>query len=299
MTAGCFLALAFLGDEPRLYFTPAEEVGRIVVETWSSPPELELQDPPPAQDHDLGRVFVKTGEALWFAGKTLVWDSIYILASPLRIREDTLLPTLGVLGAIGFAYLIDESVRAFAQRSRSEDTDSFFAAFETTDESRLYILGGTIALGFMTGETWVVEMGFTAWEGVIITAGLYSIINPLAGRRRPEDSRSPAKFIPFSGNSSFPSGHVIHIAPIVAVFSAYMDSLVFDLLAYTALAFSAWQRINNDKHWLSDVAASAAIGIAVGYALADLRRNPDARIIPWASWDGEGVVGGLAVEFRR
>jgi hypothetical protein len=197
---------------------------------------------------------------------------------------------------MGAAFALDQAVREFVTHVRNDgftdflDTVSDFAGDET---QVLMLMGSVVALGLVSGEDWILEMGLTAFEATVFAFAIVTALKFTTGRTRPEDTRDSMDFEGPGGDRSFPSERVIQVAPMVAVYAAYVDRWWFDVIAWTFIGIVCYQRMNDDKHWFSDVMMSSIIGYFVGRALVDLRKNPDVRIIPWASLDG----GGLAIEF--
>jgi hypothetical protein len=255
-------------------------------------PEPRIQDP------DLAGVFVQAADAGWSAAKTVGKDTLYLAAAPLRFSEESIVPVLATIGVVGVCMALDRPIREFAQHARGRDSQRLFDAVGPLGDDttlRLYIYGGVVGIGFISGEDWVVEMGLTAWEAEQFTNLFVSILKKLSGRKRPSSTSNPFEFEWLGRNHSFPSGHVANVAPMMIVFSEYMESWVFDLAAYSMITLAAFRRIHDDGHWLSDVTASVVISMAVGKTLVYLHRNPDVRIVPWAGDDGVGL--GMAIGF--
>lgn len=136
------------------------------------------------------------------------------------------------------------------------------------DDYLQYIPGGlTVSLklcGYEGRSSWsrmVVSDGFSIAAMAITVNGLKYTVS----RLRPDGS----------AYNSFPSGHTA-----TAFMSATMlhkeygwRSPWFSIGAYTTAAVTGMSRILNNKHWMSDVMAGAAIGIGsvhLGYFLTDL-----------------------------
>ncbi|HET6566338.1 MAG TPA: phosphatase PAP2 family protein, partial [Rhodothermales bacterium] len=116
------------------------------------------------------------------------------------------------------------------------------------------------------------DAAFTSLESFLF-AGMvsYALKYPI-GRARPEEGMGPRHFAPFSGHTSMPSGHTVAAFAIVTPWVVYYPHPVtFGL--YVLSTGTALARMERDKHWISDVAAGAAIGTATGYWLATRHRR--------------------------
>ena len=98
-----------------------------------------------------------------------------------------------------------------------------------------------------------------AGEALAFTAATTEILKNTVGRHRP-DSRSP---------TSFPSGHTSFAFAATTVllreFESGDDSSwnPLEIVAYVPAGYVAWERVRADRHWPSDVAAGAFIGVLV------------------------------------
>ena len=123
---------------------------------------------------------------------------------------------------------------------------------------------GLKATGYQSRTSWGRMLTSDALSVAVMAAGVNGIKYSIK-RMRPDGSR----------HNSFPSGHTA-----TAFLSAAMlhkeygwRSPWFSIGGYTAAAVTGVSRIMNNKHWFSDVAAGAAIGIGsvhLGYFLGDL-----------------------------
>ncbi|MEP7028113.1 MAG: phosphatase PAP2 family protein [Candidatus Eisenbacteria bacterium] len=99
--------------------------------------------------------------------------------------------------------------------------------------------------------------------GGMVTAGvLAGGAKLVAGRWRPYESSSDAgRFSPFSSHSSFPSGHATIAFSLAAGLDRETRTAWVPLVAYPAAAITAWSRVHERKHWPTDVAAGALLGV--------------------------------------
>lgn len=120
-------------------------------------------------------------------------------------------------------------------------------------------LFGIFAVSLVTDNERFQDAAFTSAESWLY-AGLITMgLKTAFGRARPESGDPSGSFEPFSGNTSFPSGHTTAAFAIVTPWVMYYPGVatytLFGLSSGTALA-----RIALDKHWPTDVVAGAAVG---------------------------------------
>jgi len=111
---------------------------------------------------------------------------------------------------------------------------------------------GALGKGYQTGN-YAEPLRYWAVSNITTVALTYALKFGV-GRTRPNERN----------NHSFPSGH-----SSVAFATATMYQMWYGwkggLPAYAMATLTAFQRLDDDQHWLSDVLMGAAIGIAVPY----------------------------------
>ncbi|MFQ5768069.1 MAG: phosphatase PAP2 family protein [Acidobacteriota bacterium] len=178
------------------------------------------------------------------------------------------------LAAIGAAGALDHEVRSAAQRNRNTTTDGL------ADDIRPF--GSFVPLaGFAT--VWLVghvrhrddliSLGVDGLESSIIAGGLVTpALKQAVGRARPAQNKGSSSFSPFSGNSSFPAGEPTEAFTAAAVVSSHLDNRYVQAGAWSVAGLVGLERINFDRHFLSDVTAAAFIGVAVNRFVIRRRR---------------------------
>ena len=104
----------------------------------------------------------------------------------------------------------------------------------------------------------------------VLSAAFVTVLKHLTKRHRPyQDLEANPRLWegPF-GNSdytSFPSGHtLVSFALASYVSSAYKDKPWIGIASYSIAGLVGLSRLNDDKHWASDVFFGAVLGYAVG-----------------------------------
>jgi membrane-associated phospholipid phosphatase len=116
------------------------------------------------------------------------------------------------------------------------------------------------------------------------------VLKDVVGRWRPNESPSDAaRFTPFSGHDSFPSGHATLAFGVASALASESRRRWVPAVVYPLAALTAWARVHDVRHWPSDVAAGAAIGGWVAHEADALAR----RRLPQGLWvAGWPLAGG-------
>ncbi len=133
---------------------------------------------------------------------------------------------------------------------------------------------GVFAASLFTRNSRFQDAAFTSLQSLLYAGAISYGLKTAFGRERPFENDSAHDFDPFSGHSSFPSGHATAafaaLTPWVLYYPHPLTYGLFALSTGTAMA-----RIALRKHWTTDVLAGSAIGFATAYYLS--RRHLGAR----------------------
>jgi membrane-associated phospholipid phosphatase len=195
---------------------------------------------------------------------TTLEDTKLYFTSPLRWDEEDWLYFGGALVAIGAAHSFDERVRDhFATGSKAvlnggEDKNSLRDAAPTL----ALIVGTGLGAAFYDDkdgyrETWA-----------LIEAGAFSgataeVLGYATGRERPDATTSPNEW--GKGGDSFPSLHTTVAFAVGTVFAESGNDeyrWIRRIIGYGVAGATAYVRLDENVHWLSDTVAGAALGIA-------------------------------------
>jgi membrane-associated phospholipid phosphatase len=99
-----------------------------------------------------------------------------------------------------------------------------------------------------------------AGAAAALATGISSSLKYTIGRSRPPVAGDPVQFRPFSGSNSFPSGHTAVAFAIATSIADETDDSWSDVALYGAATLTAMSRINDDRHWTSDVLIGGLIG---------------------------------------
>jgi membrane-associated phospholipid phosphatase len=130
-----------------------------------------------------------------------------------------------------------------------------------------YAIGAASAtfyvVGRVTHDARARETGLLAAQALLDGAVIGSVIKAVAQRARPDAGDTRSEF--FSGGSSFPSGHTLHMWSFASVVAhEYSDHRWVPFVAYGTAAAVGAARVAAQRHYLSDVLVGGALGYAIG-----------------------------------
>jgi membrane-associated phospholipid phosphatase len=222
-------------------------------------------------------IFPVAGHAADSLLDTTLEDTKLYFTSPLRWDEEDWLYFGGALVAIGAAHSFDERVRDhFATGSKAilnggEDKNSLRDAAPTV----ALVAGTGLYAAFIDDrdgyrETWsLIEAG--AFSGA--TA---EVLGYATGRERPDATTSPNEW--GKGGDSFPSLHTTVAFAVGTVFAESGNDeyrWIRRILGYGVASATAYVRISENVHWLSDSVAGAALGIATARFVLNRQETQD------------------------
>ena len=130
-----------------------------------------------------------------------------------------------------------------------------------------YPVFSVFAVSLLTDDSRFQDASFTSAQSLVYAGLITSGLKTVFGRARPESGLHEQTFAPFSGRTSFPSGHTTAAFAIVTPWVMYYPGpLTYSLFALST--GTAVARIARDKHWPTDVVAGAAIGFFTGRFLS-------------------------------
>lgn len=168
-----------------------------------------------------------------------------------------------VVGVIGVASMADRRVNTWAQDQRSSRSDALARGFRHLGQPEVVfaVPGGIILAGVVSGRPNLSRSGLRVLSSVIVAGATTAIIKRVTGRLRPETTSDPYLFKPFSGGDAFPSGHATVAFAFASSLGDEIHSGWVSGVLYAGATGTAWSRLNDHRHWLSDVMAGAAVGI--------------------------------------
>lgn len=208
-------------------------------------------------------------------------------------RRELSTPAIVVTHATLAAFMIDSAVRELASRQDPDDTELLSALGTHLGDGRLYLPALGLAYGAAAiGRAPKVQEHVLHMAGGVLASGVATMaLKSAVGRARPSNSEPERchRFTRDDACQSFPSGHTSSAFSLAAALTEEIRSPVVWVGAYSAAALVGWSRVRNDRHWLSDVVAGAALGeLTSRTTIRWLHRRSEKRI--GMGFDGEMVV---------
>jgi membrane-associated phospholipid phosphatase len=193
-------------------------------------------------------------------------------------RETALLLSIGGIAA-GVGHTFDRRVTSGLSNSSSFDT--MLSAGKQLGGARLQIAGAitTYTVGRIAGESKVATVGADLIRAQIVAQTMTAGVKFAVGRTRPDGTQY-----------SFPSGHSSVTFATATVLQRDLGWKA-GIPAYGLATYVAASRIQDKRHFLSDVTFGAAIGLAAGRTVTIGTREAKFAVSPAAT------PGGAAVQF--
>jgi membrane-associated phospholipid phosphatase len=180
------------------------------------------------------------------------------VSSPLISRHTATMAGLLFAGAL----LGDHEFQEASQHRRGGLTNSIASVGNTFGDWRMLV--PALSAGYLAGEI----AGSGEIKGTILRAGaaaalatgISSGLKYTVGRHRPDIAGTNIEFRPFSGSNSFPSGHSAAAFAIATAIADQTRDGWSDYVLYGAATVTALARINDNRHWTSDVLVGGLIG---------------------------------------
>jgi membrane-associated phospholipid phosphatase len=169
-----------------------------------------------------------------------------------------------VVGGLSALMLLDNPAQEYFQNNRSHQSDDVAGAFRHMGQPEVY---GTVTLalvgaGLIAGKDNLTRAGGRLAAALILAGGTATGLKVALGRPRPNASTDEDGFSPFSGQDAMPSGHTTVAFALATSLADDIHDTWASVGLYTLAAGVGWSRMNDNKHWLTDVTAGAVLGLS-------------------------------------
>ena len=152
------------------------------------------------------------------------------------------------------------------QDNRGGQSDGLARAGNVLGDGR-YVLPA-LAAGYVAGRLGhapgVSRAALRSAEALALAGGVSTVIKQVGGRERPGGKADADDFHVLGGGESLPSGHTTVAFAVATTLANEIPNRVADVALYAAAGLAGFSRLNDDKHWASDVLIGALIGHLAG-----------------------------------
>lgn len=169
----------------------------------------------------------------------------------------------------------------------SENVSNFLVEFGRIwgEPYNTALISGVNALtGIANNDYMNKKVAFEIIQSALYTGLITQLMKVTFGRSRPYKNEGSSNFSPinFSGDDewSFPSGHTSLGFSLSTVLSLNAKNEFMKVLYYLPALLTAYSRVYQDKHWISDVFLGAVIGYAIGKWTVRIHDQNDVQNFP-------------------
>ena len=131
----------------------------------------------------------------------------------------------------------------------------------------LVLLGGAWGAARLAERSEVADAALHVAAALAAGGAANGLLKYSVGRERPSTTADPLRFRPLNAHNrwqAFPSGHAVVAFSLASAVAEEARTPWVTAAAYTGAALVGWSRVYDDKHWASDVAGGALVGILAG-----------------------------------
>jgi len=201
------------------------------------------------------------------------------------------------LGAVGLVSIGDLGVDRWVQDHRTSQSDAVARVFKWGGEPAVVfgVPAGMVLTGVVIRSPKLQRGGGRVLASIVLAGLTTGSLKFITGRFRPDEASSQYIFQPFSNHDAFPSGHATMAFALATSLSEEIRRPWASAVLYAGATGTAWSRLNDHKHWLSDVLAGAMIGVTSAKVMEGRWRvfglGPPRFLV-------EPTIGSLRLEWR-
>jgi membrane-associated phospholipid phosphatase len=167
------------------------------------------------------------------------------------------------VGGLSALMLLDHPIQRYAQRNSGAGADNVASVVRHFGQPEVLatVTLGLAAAGLAAGDSRLVRSAKRVGASVLLAGAVAGGAKLAIGRPRPEQSLDADGYRPFSGQVSMPSGHCTVAFALSTSLADEIHRPWASVGLYGLASAVAWSRINDNKHWLTDVVSGALVGI--------------------------------------
>ena len=198
-----------------------------------------------------------------FSARALLDDTAQYFTAPIRWDAADWTQFGVSVAAIGVAHAFDGSTRTHFVRNISEPLSGKDKHSTRDALPAVALVAGTFVYATLIDDHDGYSETRAMLEAGVFSAASGAILKLASGRKRPNETASPNEWR--AGGDAFPS---VHSSAAFAIGTVFAESgndeyrWIRRIVGYGAATATAYIRVHDNAHWLSDSVAGAALGIA-------------------------------------
>ncbi|MEO7985368.1 MAG: phosphatase PAP2 family protein [Gemmatimonadales bacterium] len=167
------------------------------------------------------------------------------------------------LGGVSALMLLDHPMQRYAQHNNGAGANNVAGVVRHFGQPEVYggVTLGLAAAGLVAHDPRITKAAGRLGASLLL-AGVSGIsAKYVLGRPRPDHSLDADGYSPFSGQDALPSGHTTMAFALATSLSDDIHRPWATVGLYGMASAVAWSRVNDNRHWFSDVATGALVGI--------------------------------------
>lgn len=167
------------------------------------------------------------------------------------------------VGGLSALMLLDHPVQRYAQHNSGTGADNVARVVRHFGQPEVFgaVTVGLVAAGLIAHRPEVARAGGRLAASLVLAGAATQAGKYALGRPRPEQSLDADGYTPFSGQVAMPSGHSAVAFALAASLADDIHRPWATVGLYGMATAVAWSRVNDNRHWLTDVTAGALVGI--------------------------------------
>jgi membrane-associated phospholipid phosphatase len=167
------------------------------------------------------------------------------------------------VGGLSALMLLDRPVQRFARHNSGTGADNVAGTVRHFGQPEVYgsVTLGLVGVGLLAHRPEVARAGGRLGASLLLAGATVQVGKVLMGRPRPEQSLDADGYVPFSGQVAMPSGHSAAAFALATSLADDIHRPWATVGLYGMATAVAWSRVNDNRHWLTDVTAGALVGI--------------------------------------
>ena len=223
-----------------------------------------------AQGSDSTRTHLTVHALLVHDVEVALGDAGSFFTAPFHFSGTEWLYAGAVVGGTPFLMSLDESVRQKVGRSTVSSLNNDFWDIPTrygiVTYANVFSIA-TYATGLFIRSDELRVSGRLMFEALSLAGVSVITVRYIAARSRPYSDDGPWRFHGFTWSNeiqSFPSGHTTVAFALSTVLAERIDNIWARIGLYGLATLTAFARVYNNQHWMSDVVIGAGFGLAAG-----------------------------------